>query len=259
MSAHRVLRQPADSAAGGPMAGMFEFGGLRGGLGGKVVTGKPVQATFTITHTETLPGNTITNTTTGIFARGADGSTYRDVKLAAMGPWAASGKAQEFAYIRNVTAAMEYIVNVTKGTYRAFPIREHNPPGGKKDRPDRSTPSNETVTDNPNGSYTDPVTSTVYPADDKQTTRTIPAGSDWKSERDDDYLRELVFHHAGSALGSHTQRSALWDHYLSVVQHRAVACHIAVHSGPVVHSGGGRRIRKRRPPRGRQTASAASG
>jgi hypothetical protein len=163
---------------GGPMAGMFEFGGLMGGFGGKVVTGKPIQATFTITHTETLPGNAISNTTTGTFARGADGSTYRDVKLSAIGPWASSGKAQELTYIRNETNGTQYIVNVTKGTYRAFPIREPNPQyGGKKDRPDRSNSNNETVTDNPNGSYTDPVTKTVYPADDRQVTRTIPAGA----------------------------------------------------------------------------------
>ncbi len=161
---------------GGPAGGMFEFGGLMGGFGGKLVTGKPVQATITITHTETLPGNSITNTTTGVFARGADGSTYRDVKMAAMGPWAASGKAQEFAYIRNVTAGMQYIVNVTKGTYQVFPIREHNPsPGAKDGRPDRRTPPNETVTDNASGSYKDPGSGTVYPADDKQTTRKIPA------------------------------------------------------------------------------------
>ena len=162
---------------GGPMAGIFEFGGLMGGFGGKVVTGKPVLAAFTITHTETLPGNTISNTTTGTFARGADGSTYRDVKLSAIGPWAASGKAQEFAYIRNVPKGMQYVVNVRKGTYRAFPIREHKVPGeGKKDRPNDSNPKNETVTDNPKGSYTDPVTKTVYPVDDRQVTRTIPAG-----------------------------------------------------------------------------------
>lgn len=163
---------------GGPMAGMFEFGGLMGGFGGKVVTGKPVLASFTITRTETLPGNTITNTTTGTFARGTDGSTYRDVKLSGIGPWAVSGKAQEFAYIRNVTMGMQYIVNVTKGTYRAFPIREKNPaPGGKNDWRNRQNSSNETVKDNPSGSYTDPGTNTAYPADDKQVTRTIPAGA----------------------------------------------------------------------------------
>jgi hypothetical protein len=160
------------------MAGMFEFGGLMGGFGGKVVTGKPVIATFTITRTETLPGNTITNTTTGTYARGADGSTYRDVKFAAIGPWAASGKAQEFIYIRNQTNGMQYIVNVTKGTYQAFAIHEHKAPdGGPKNRPNRSNSNDEAVNDNPNGTYTDPVTKTVYPADDRLVTRTIPAGA----------------------------------------------------------------------------------
>jgi hypothetical protein len=162
---------------GGPMAGVFEFGGLRGGFGGKVVTGKPLQATFTITHTETLPGNTITNTTTGTFARAADGSTYRDVKFSAIGPWATSGKSQEFIYIRNVTKQMQYIVNVSKGTYRAFPIGEKGPKpeGMRGGKPGDS--SNETVNDNPNGTYTDPVMKTIYPADDKLVTRTIPAGA----------------------------------------------------------------------------------
>ena len=161
------------------MAGMFEFGGLMGGFGGKVVTGKPILATFTITHGETLAGgNTISNTTTGTFARGADGSTYRDVKFTAIGPWAASGKAQEFAYIRNVTKGTQYIVNVTKGTYEAFAIHEHNPTHeGGKGRPNHANSNNETVNDNPSGTFTDSVTKTVYPADDRQVTRTIPIGA----------------------------------------------------------------------------------
>jgi hypothetical protein len=167
-----------DSGPGGPMAGMFEFGGVMGGFGGKVVTGKPILATITIMHTETLPGNTISNTTNGTFARGADGSTYRDVKFAAIGPWAASGKAQEFTYIRNVTNGTQYVVNVTKGTYREFPIRERNAPHeARKDQPKGSYSNNETVIDNPSGSYTDPVTNTVYPVDDRKVTRTIPVGA----------------------------------------------------------------------------------
>src|SRR5271169_5547358 len=101
---------------GGPMAGMFEFGGLMGGFGGKVVTGKPILATFAITRTQTLPGNSISNTTTGTFARSADGSTNRNIKMSAIGPWEASGKAQEFTYIRNVSKGTEYFVNVTKWT-----------------------------------------------------------------------------------------------------------------------------------------------
>ena len=160
------------------MAGMFEFGGLMGGFGGKVVTGKPIMATFTITHTETLPGNTISNTTTGTFARDGDGSTYRDAKFPAIGPWESSGKPQEFAYIRNVTKGTQFIVNVTKGTYEAFPIREHNPPDGGKNRPNYADSGNETVTDNPNGTYTDTVTKTVYNnVDDRKVTRTIPPGT----------------------------------------------------------------------------------
>lgn len=163
---------------GGPMPGMFEMGGLMGGFGGKVVTGKPILATITITHTETLPGNMISNTSTGTYARGADGSTYRDVKFSAIGPWAASGKVKEFAYIRNVTTGMQYIVNVTGGTYQAFPIHEHTGSQGPKHGPPGGpNPNDETVTDNPTGSYKDPGTSTVYPADDKLVTRTIPVGA----------------------------------------------------------------------------------
>ena len=163
---------------GGPMPGMFEFGGLMGGFGGKVVTGKPIQATITITHTETLPGNSISNTTTGTFARSADGSTYRDMKFTNIGPWSASGNPREFIYIRNVANATQYVVNVTKGTYEVFPIRDPKPPkNAKQGLADDSNASGETVNDNPNGTYTDPVTKTVYPVDDRQVTRTIPAGA----------------------------------------------------------------------------------
>jgi hypothetical protein len=166
---------PPPDDFGGPMGGMFAFGGLMGGFGGKVVTGKPILANITITHTETLPGNSISNTSTGTFARGADGSTYRDVKFTSLGPWAASGTAREFAYIRNLTQGTQYIVNVTKGTYRAFPIGTHGSRGnGGKPRRDAS---NESVSDNPSATYTDPATNTAYPVDDRKVTRTIPAGT----------------------------------------------------------------------------------
>ena len=166
---------PPPDDFGEPMGGMFAFGGFMGGLGGKVVTGKPILATITITHTETLPGNMISNTSTGTFARGADGSTYRDVKFTSLGPWAASGKAREFAYIRNLAQGMQYIVNVTKGTYRAFPIGSGGPRGNGGKPPGDN--SNESVTDNPSGTYTDPKTNTAYPVDDRKVTRTIPAGA----------------------------------------------------------------------------------
>jgi hypothetical protein len=167
---------PPPDGFGGPMGGMFEFGGLMGGFGGKVVAGKPILATITITHTETLPGNMISNTSTGTFARGADGSTYRDVKFASIGPWAAPGTPGEFAYIRNLAQGTEYFVNVAKGTYRESSIGERAP-RGKKSGKGGADSANETVTDNPNGSYTDPVTKTVYPVDDQKVVRTIPAGA----------------------------------------------------------------------------------
>lgn len=163
---------------GGPMAGMFEFGGLMGGFGGKLVIGKPILATITITHTETLPGNTISNTTTGTYARDADGSTYRDVKFTAIGPWAASDKPHEFAYIRNISKGTQFVINVAKGTYESFPIRDRNRPDSSKYRPKQTDSNNQSVTDNPNGTYTDPGTKTVYNSvDDQKVTRTIPAGA----------------------------------------------------------------------------------
>jgi len=168
---------------GGPMAGSFELGGLVGGFGGKTVTGKPFQAKFTITRVETLPNNTITNTVTGIVARDADGSTYRDVTLPAIGPWASTGKPQEFIYIKNVAKMMDYLVNVAKGTYREFSPHPRKSPGGDSN-PDKGPhkgandggPGNETVTDNPSATYSDPGTGTSYKVDDRKVTRTIPAG-----------------------------------------------------------------------------------
>jgi len=165
------------------MAGSFEFGGLVGGFGGKTVTGKPFQAKFTITRVETLPNNTITNTVIGILARDSDGSTYRDVTLPAIGPWASSGKPQEFVYIKNVTKLMDYIINVGKGTYREFASRPRNSAGtdrnsgwGPREGSTGGGPGNETVNDNPSATYSDPATGTSYKVDDRKVTRTIPAG-----------------------------------------------------------------------------------
>jgi len=167
---------------GEPGTGSFEFGGLVGGFGGRTITGKPFQATFTITRTESLPGNTITNTTTGTVARDSDGDTYRDFKLASIGPWAAANGPQEFLYLRNVSAMMQYIVNKTKGTFESFAIHPHDPAGRDEGRfrhrdHSDSDSNNVTVDDNPTAIYSDPATGTKYTVDDKKITRTIPAGA----------------------------------------------------------------------------------
>ena len=158
--------------------GMFEFGGLIGGLGGKTITGKPFEATFTITRTQTLPGNSITSTTTGTVARGGDGSIYREAKFQAIGPWASSGKEHHAAFIRNLAKGTEYVVNMDKGTYTSFAIREPNSQREGEGRPRDSAANGETLTDNPNATYKDPVTNTVYSnVDDRKVTRTIPSGA----------------------------------------------------------------------------------
>jgi hypothetical protein len=166
------------------MEGSFEFGGLIGGFGGKTVTGKPFQAKFTITRTETLPNNVITNTITGVVARDSDGSTYRDAKLPAIGPWASSGESHEFVFIKNLTTQMDYLVNLVKGTYQEFPSRPRHPHGGNfnpevgsgKGPGLRGPNGNETVTDNPSATYSDPGIGASYKVDDKKVTWTIPAG-----------------------------------------------------------------------------------
>ena len=178
----RRLKGFGPGGAGEPGPGSFEFGGLVGGFGGRTITGKPFQATFTITRTESLPGNTITNTTTGTVARDNDGDTYRDFKLPSIGPWAAANGPQEFLYLRNVKAMMQYIVNKTKGTFESFAIHTHDPAGtdegGFKHRNHPESDSNNvTVTDNPTAIYADPGTGTKYTVDDKKITRTIPAGT----------------------------------------------------------------------------------
>jgi hypothetical protein len=128
----------------GPMDGMFSLERMMGGFGGGTVAGIPFQFTFTISRTEPVLVNgsasTITSTTTGTIARGSDGSTYRNLRLSEMGPWASSGQAREFTNIRNEATMTEYIIDVAKATYRSFPIRERDRrprqepnPGGQGD------------------------------------------------------------------------------------------------------------------------------
>jgi hypothetical protein len=116
-------------------------GGPMGGFGSCTAPCTPYQFTVTITNTEPVLVNgaasTITNTTTGTIARDANGSTYRDLKLSGFGPWASQGGAEEFIFIKNLdpSVMMNYIVNVTKGTYKQFAIRSGTSPAdwqGKK-------------------------------------------------------------------------------------------------------------------------------
>jgi hypothetical protein len=110
-------------------------GGPMAGLGSCTAPCTPYQFTVTITSTEPVLVNgaasTITNTTTGTIARDTNGSTYRDLKLSGFGRWAAQGGADEFIFIKNLDPSimMNYVVKVTKGTYKQFAINANGPSG----------------------------------------------------------------------------------------------------------------------------------
>ena len=127
----------------GPRGG-FGRGG-RGGPGGggwgsaKCAPSCP-QYQFTYTRTSVQPvllasgASTVTNTTTGTIAGDVYGSTYRDVTLSA---WGSKSSPQEFIYVRDLDPGvmMNYIENVTKGTYEQFAIKLHTPPGSGNPNP----------------------------------------------------------------------------------------------------------------------------
>jgi len=76
----------------------------------------------------------IPKTTTGIIAGDANGDTYREVSLSGFGSWASQGGPVKFIHVKNLSTMMDYIVNVTKGTYEQFPIHPHTPPANWRDR-----------------------------------------------------------------------------------------------------------------------------
>jgi hypothetical protein len=120
---------------GGPGGPEGFMGGRRGCVATTSAPCPEYQFTFTITTTEpVLLGNTtstVTTTTTGTIAGEANGSTYREVQLSGMGPWASGGKSAEFIDIKNLdpSVMMAYLVNVTKGTYEQFAIHPLNADG----------------------------------------------------------------------------------------------------------------------------------
>jgi hypothetical protein len=133
-----------------PMQGSF---GLRGGgpggpaglIGGQrscvPTVAKPCpQYQFTFTIKSIVPvivggaTSTIPNTTTGTIAGDANGDTYREVSLSGFGAWASQGSPVEFIHVKNLSTMMDYIVNVTKGTYEQFPIYPRSPQANWRDR-----------------------------------------------------------------------------------------------------------------------------
>lgn len=96
------------------------------------------QYQFTFTRTTIQPvllangPSTVKNVTMGTIAGDMYGSTYRDVTFTPVGPWAAQAGPQESIFVHDLDPGvlMNYIENVTKGTYEQFAIKEHTPPAG---------------------------------------------------------------------------------------------------------------------------------
>jgi hypothetical protein len=71
----------------------------------------------------------VTDVTSGVIAGDQYGSTYREVTVSPVGPWASKPGPQEFIYVRDLDTMLGYIQNVTKNTYEKFPILVRTPHG----------------------------------------------------------------------------------------------------------------------------------
>ncbi len=144
--------------------------GMPGMRPGKVVTGAPYSASFTDTSSQTLPGNTISRSTSGTVARDSQGRTYFTETLKA-GPLAQNGPAT-LTFIFDPVAGYSYVLNSKAMTAMRRAIKPHNgseavEPAGE---PKESRPGT-TVT-----ALTSPPMNWGVNVTGKQMTHTIPAG-----------------------------------------------------------------------------------
>jgi hypothetical protein len=148
------------------------FVGFEAGLNGKTVTGAPFTATFSAQTTETLTdGNKIERNTTGTVARDTAGRTRRDMTLAAIGPWAASGKTPpQVSFINDPVAGTRYVLEANTKTARQMSAHNHGPnaarAAGMAAKVQKNTTTESLGTQTING----------VSAQGTRTTRTIPAG-----------------------------------------------------------------------------------
>ena len=170
---------------GGPMGAgdAIGFVSFEGDLGGKTVTGAPFSATISTQVTQVLAdGNRINRTTSGTVARDSQGRTRRDMTLAVIGTWDASGHSvPHVVFINDRVAGTRYILQPDKkvarkvqgmsrgkhagGTQLGIQGDVEYEPAGKLDSGNVATTSLGTQTIN------------GVQAEGTRTTRTIPAGA----------------------------------------------------------------------------------
>jgi hypothetical protein len=154
---------------------MFAFEGMVGTIGGKTVTGSPFSAVMTSERVQKLvDGNTIYNKTASNITRDGSGRTRREITLPSIGLLAASGQPQQIISISDPVAQTNYILNVSKKTYRKF---SSLPPGN-------SPLWTKKVLDLPPGELGQTTTESLgvksiegVTAEGTRVTRTIPAGA----------------------------------------------------------------------------------
>jgi hypothetical protein len=156
----------------GPGFDGMGFVGFEAGLNGKTVTGTPFTASFSTQTTETLTdGNKIERNTTGTVARDTAGRTRRDMTLAAIGPWAASGKTPpQVSFINDPVAGTRYVLEANTKTARKMSAHNHGPNAARASaltaRVQKNTTTESLGTQTING----------VSAQGTRTTRTILAG-----------------------------------------------------------------------------------
>src|SRR6202050_2294043 len=154
----------------GPMGEGMAFGGFEAGMDGKTVGGAPFTASFSSQTTETLAdGNKIQRSATGTVAADSQGRTRRDMRLPAIGPWAASGKTPpQVSFINDPVAGTRYVLEVDKKIARQMRAHEAHPRGASQ----KSDASQNQVTTTSLGTQT----INGISAQGTKYTRTIPAG-----------------------------------------------------------------------------------
>jgi len=165
---------PGPGPGGGFRRGAHRGRGGPGGWASAKCAPNCPQYQFTFTRTSKRPvlssssstgASTVTNTTTGVIAGDQYGSTYRQTTLPAFG---SNSTPQVIIYVKDLDPGvmMDYMENMTKGTYQAHPIKVPsstgggaNPgwkgpgkgPGGPANRPTPPPPASYTL---PDTSYT---------------------------------------------------------------------------------------------------------
>jgi hypothetical protein len=170
----------ADDMGPGPVGPpeVIGFVDIEAEPGGKAVPGAPFTASFSTQTSQTLAdGNHIQRSTTGTLARDSQGRTRRDMTLAAIGPWATSGKPAQVSMINDPVAGTHYILEPDKKIARQLGPHNGRGKGHKHGHPAGAAkgmrPDDANVTTTSLGTQTISGVS----AEGTRTTRTILAGA----------------------------------------------------------------------------------